>query len=47
MDRLHAHLTAQEPLHLPKGPMSKAIGYILGNWNELTAFLDDVRLPPR
>jgi transposase len=46
MDKLHAHLTAQEPLHLPKGPMSKAIGYILGNWKELTAFLDDARLPP-
>ena len=46
MDRLHAYLTEQKPLHLPKGPMSKAIGYILGNWKELTAFLDDVRLPP-
>lgn len=46
MDKLHAHLTEQQPLHLPKGPMSKAIGYILGNWQELTAFLDDVRLPP-
>jgi transposase len=46
MDKLHAHLTEQKPLHLPKGPMSKAIGYILGNWQELTAFLDDVRLPP-
>lgn len=46
MDKLHAHLTEQKPLHLPKGPMSKAIGYILGNWKELTAFLDDVRLPP-
>ena len=37
MDKLHAHLTEQKPLHLPKGPMSKAIGYILGNWKELTA----------
>jgi transposase len=46
MDKLHAYLTEQKPLHLPKGPMSKAIGYILGNWKELTAFLDDVRLPP-
>ena len=46
MEKLHAHLTEQKPLHLPKGPMSKAIGYILGNWKELTAFLDDVRLPP-
>ena len=46
MEKLHAHLTEQKPLHLPKGPMSKAIGYILGNWKELTVFLDDVRLPP-
>jgi transposase len=46
MDKLYAYLAEQKPLHLPKGPMSKAIGYILGNWKELTAFLDDVRLPP-
>jgi transposase len=46
MEKLHAFLTEQKPLHLPKGPMSKAIGYILGNWKELTVFLDDVRLPP-
>jgi transposase len=46
MEKLQAYLTEQKPLHLPKGPMSKAIGYILGNWKELTAFLDDVRLPP-
>ena len=46
MEKLFAYLTEQKPLHLPKGPMSKAIGYILGNWKELTAFLDDVRLPP-
>jgi transposase len=46
MDKLHGYLTEQKPLHLPKGPMSKAIGYILGNWRELTVFLDDVRLPP-
>jgi len=29
---LHAFLTDQQPLHLPKGPMGKAISYILGNW---------------
>jgi transposase len=46
MDKLHAHLTEQKPHHLPKGPMGKAISYILGNWKELTQFLDDVRLPP-
>jgi transposase len=46
MDRLHAFLTDQQPLHLPKGPMGKAISYILGNWKELTRFLEDARLPP-
>lgn len=45
MDKLHAYLTEQKPLNWPKGPMSKAIRYILGNWEELTAFLDDVHLP--
>jgi len=46
MDKLHAYLTEQKPHHLPKGPMGKAISYILGNWKELTQFLEDVRLPP-
>jgi transposase len=46
MDRLHAFLTDQQPVHLPKGPMGKAISYILGNWRELTRFLEDARLPP-
>jgi hypothetical protein len=26
--------------------MGKAISYILGNWKELTRFLEDARLPP-
>jgi transposase len=46
MDRLHTHLTEQKTLHQPKGPMGKAISYILGNWKELTQFIEDVRLPP-
>jgi transposase len=46
MGRLHALLTEEKTKHLPKGPMGKAISYILGNWKELTRFLDDVRLPP-
>ena len=45
MEELHAYLTEQKPIHLPMGPMSKAIGYIQGNWKGLTAF-DDVRPPP-
>lgn len=46
MDKLAAFLAEQKPSHLPKGPMGKAISYILGNWKELTRFLDDVRIPP-
>jgi transposase len=46
MDKLEAFLIEQKSVHLPKGPMGKAIRYILGNWRELTRFLEDVRLPP-
>ena len=46
MDKLETFLSEQKPVHLPKGPMGKAIRYILGNWRELTRFLEDVRLPP-
>jgi transposase len=46
MDRLQSFLAEQKPRHLPKGPMGKAISYILGNWKALTRFLEDARLPP-
>ena len=45
MDELKAWLEEQQPLHLPKGPMGKAIAYAVNGWSALTRFLDDVRLP--
>lgn len=45
MDRLHSFLREQAGQHLPKGPMGKAISYALDNWEHLTVFLSDVRVP--
>ena len=46
MQALHDWLVAQQPLHLPQGPLAKAIGYALNNWEALTRFLGDARIPP-
>ena len=40
-----AWLDAEKPKHLPKGPMGAAIGYALNQWETLTRFLDDARVP--
>jgi transposase len=45
MDELKALLLAEQQKHLPKGPMGDAIGYALGQWEALTLFLTDARLP--
>lgn len=45
MNRLKEWLDAQKPLHLPKSPIATAISYTLNNWEELSRFLDDVRVP--
>ncbi len=45
MEELHAWLEAEQPKHLPKGPLGEAIGYALNQWGTLTRFLDDARLP--
>jgi transposase len=45
MDRLYRWLREQEGQHLPKGPMGKAVSYALDNWEHLTVFLNDVRVP--
>ncbi len=45
MEELHAWLEAEQPKHLPKGPLGEAIGYALNQWRPLTRFLDDARLP--
>ncbi len=45
MDELKALLLTEQPKHLPKGPMGEAIGYALAQWDALTLFLTDARLP--
>ncbi len=45
MERFHAWLEAEQPKHLPKGPMANAIGYALNQWEALTRFLDDPQIP--
>jgi transposase len=46
MDRLRAWLDQRKDQYAPKGPMASAIRYALSNWDELTRFLDDARIPP-
>jgi len=45
MDKFHAWLTAQKSLHPPRSKMGRAISYALKNWEPLTIFLDDARVP--
>jgi transposase len=45
MADFRAWLDAEKPKHLPKGPMGQAIGYALNQWETLTRFLDDARVP--
>ena len=46
MDALKIWLEEQQPLHRPKSPIARAIGYGLNQWQALTRFLDDPLLPP-
>jgi len=46
MNQLHAWLLQQEGLHPPRGKLGNAIDHALKNWDRLTVFLDDVRVPP-
>lgn len=46
MDRLHAWLVERKDQYAPKSPMASAVRYALNNWDELTRFLDDARIPP-
>jgi transposase len=46
MDKLYIWLVEQKGLHIPKGAMGKAIRYSLRNWQALTRFVRDVRIPP-
>lgn len=46
MDRLYACILAEsERPHLPKGKMAMAIHYALNNWEALSRFLLDARIP--
>jgi transposase len=46
MDRLHGWLVERKDHYAPKSPMASAVRYALNNWDELTRFLDDARIPP-
>ena len=45
MDQFHAWLVDEHPKHLPKGPLGSAISYALNQWDAITRFLEDVRIP--
>ena len=45
MSDFKAWLEAEQPKHLPRGPMGEAISYALGQWPALTKFLTDARIP--
>ena len=46
MNRLHGWLVERKDQYAPKSPMASAVRYALNNWDELTRFLDDARIPP-
>ena len=46
MDKLYVWLVEQRGHHPPKGKMGIAIRYATRNWQALTRFIRDVRLPP-
>jgi transposase IS66 family protein len=45
MTRFKAWLEPERDRHLPKGPMGVAIRYALDQWDELSVFLKDARVP--
>lgn len=46
MDKLYVWLNAQKDLHPPKSKMGGAIRYSLKNWQALTRYVRDTRVPP-
>ncbi|WP_223642240.1 IS66 family transposase [Corallococcus sp. EGB] len=42
---LRAWMESQAPRHLPRGPMGQALSYALKQWDALTRFSSDARLP--
>jgi transposase len=45
MDAFRTWLDAEQPRHLPNGPMGEAIKYATNQWDALTLFLTDAHLP--
>lgn len=45
LDEFRVWLDAEQPEHLPKSPLGEAIGYTLRNWESLTRFVTDARIP--
>lgn len=45
MNRFHEWLVAEQPKHIPKGPLGSAISYTLNQWDRLLLFLDNVNVP--
>lgn len=45
LEALKERLEAEAPNHLPKGPVAKAIGYFVGNYDALKLFLEDPNIP--
>nr|WP_253817360.1 IS66 family transposase [Myxococcus xanthus] len=45
LTRLHAWLETQAPRHPPKSPLGQAISYALKQWEALTRFVENERLP--
>jgi len=45
MECFRAFLDEQHPRHPPKGPLGIALSYALNQWDTLTRFLEDVKIP--
>lgn len=45
MQRFRDWLVTAKPRHLPRSPMGTAISYAINQWEHLTCFLDDARIP--
>jgi len=45
LERIEARLRADHDQVLPKSPAGKAVGYALGQWEELMRFVDDGAIP--
>ena len=45
LERIRGWLDEHRPKHPPKSPLGEAIRYAIGQWAELTRFLEDARIP--